>query len=127
MDQRPLFIVADGRDDIIALLAYPRKRLGAFVGLEDCTHDGFLDASDPSCGDCRYLPECQWLYSNDEFADLGVKPIEKLIEALDFATELIEAQMMCSDHSSKNCTCESCSWVREARALLKTNDPQMQR
>ena len=112
------------RDDIFALLTYPRRILGTLVQLEGCSHAGFLDAADPDCHECDYLAGCRWLYSNDEFADLSAKPIEKLIEALGLATELIEAQMTRGQHRSRSCKCESCRWVRECRVFLRAHNPQ---
>lgn len=103
------------RDQILRLLRYPRSVLGTLAPLASCSHAGFLDPKDPGCHDCDYEIECAWLYSNDEFADLGEKPLSALLEALDYAAALIEAQITGAGHDSCSCACEWCAWVRAAR------------
>ncbi len=110
--------MAIAKEQIIAMLAYPRLHLRDARDLTDCHHDGLYDQFDPDCADCHHQAECAWLHSNDEFVDLCSKPIPQLIEALDFARMQVDADLLRYRHDTLSCRCEACFWLRGAAAIL---------
>lgn len=62
--------------------------------------------------------EYAWLYSNEEFAALGQKPIGEILAALDDAVEYMAAQVAYLEHDNPQCACASCAWLRDTPRLL---------
>ncbi len=107
------------RQQVIQMLAYPRAvvRNELKPELWDCPHNGFFDEEDQRCVLCDNQPECQWLYSNDEFAALGQRNMEGLAEGLQFAVRYISALAAYLGHMSHTCQCEMCVWLRDAQRI----------
>ncbi len=105
------------KDKIIQALAYPRALVRANLELENCFHGGNYAAEDGTCQTCDYGPECQWLYSNDEFVALKQKSAEQLVDSLGFALECVNAQVTQWRHNQLTCQCEACAWLRSTQAL----------
>lgn len=103
---------------IIKALAYPREFVHSNLRLEDCPHNGMYDDADARCLTCDDRYECGWLYDNDEFVTLEQKSVKQLVEALEFALDLVTAEASRWEHDSEHCHCEICTWMREARELL---------
>jgi hypothetical protein len=58
------------------------------------------------------------LYDNDEFAALQQRPIEALVEALEFAMGYVDALTRQWQHDSRHCRCDACTWLRDAQRLF---------
>lgn len=111
------------KDRIIQLLGFPRTLVRESIDHENCTHAGNFAPGDPVCADCASRLECRWLYHNDEFSALGEKPEAKLVEALEFALDYVEAFAHRAGHRpSKRCPCEVCAWLKGARELRRQAD-----
>jgi hypothetical protein len=106
------------KDKIIQTLAYPRLLVRGSMSLEDCEHNGNYAGGDSRCDDCEFALECRWLCNADEFAALERKPMEDVLDALDFAVDYVRAQTACAGHDSLTCRCNSCEWLRASELLL---------
>ena len=106
------------RESIIKALSYPRELVRGEFELDDCPHSGLYAEEDARCIDCPQRPECEWLYSNEEFVALEQKPMAEILEALEFALEYVAAQIAYWQHDSQQCGCTSCSWLKDAARLF---------
>jgi hypothetical protein len=107
------------RRSILETLAYPRRIAKANVDLSTCPHSGLFKALDTRCRQCGQNYECDWLNSTDRFNDLAGKPLEFLYRALTFGIDYVDATEELADHGEGTCECNSCEWVRHARALAR--------
>lgn len=102
---------------ILESLTYPRQIAKAEVDLSACPHSGLFNASDDRCQKCSKNYECDWLNSTDEFNDLVAKPMEFLYRALNFGIDYVDARNVLSNHHEKDCGCENCEWLEDARDI----------
>ena len=107
------------RRKLIEALTYPRLFILENIDLEDCPQDRLFDTSCDGCRSCDLGQECHWLSCLNNFNDLASKPIHTLHASLLYSINLIETHNEQIQHNSKACTCESCSWTRDARHLTR--------
>jgi len=106
------------RKQIIETLAFSRALVRDGLDTQDCGHDMNYDPDDRACLECEYGPECRWLFENDEFAALERKPVEHLVDALEFALAYVAARTsQGGDHHHRTCRCDICRWQRRAQKL----------
>jgi len=105
------------RRRILELLDHPRQVAMANVDLSECPHSGVFITLDATCLQCAKNHECDWLNSTDDFNGLAEKEMEYLYCALIFGIEFIDTNKGQAKHDDKDCNCESCKWVRDARDL----------
>jgi hypothetical protein len=103
------------RKQIIETLAFSRALVRDGLDPQDCAHDTNYDPEDRGCVECEYGPECRWLFENDEFAALERKPLEHLVDALEFALAYVAARTR--SHNRHTCRCDICHWQRQAQKL----------
>ena len=106
------------RERIIELLALPRQIARSNVELHGCRHAGHFAAHDTRCVQCEFNIECEWLHGADEFSALSEKPIDDVLDALEFATSYVDAHITRGGHSRLHCECDACRWLRDANAVL---------
>lgn len=106
------------RDKLIAALAYPRSVVRDDILPDDCPHNRSFDSEDRRCLDCEFEVECLWLCRNDEFAALRLRPLEELVDALEFSLGYIAREINEPKHNSAKCRCTTCTWSREAESLI---------
>lgn len=104
---------------VIEAITYPRMRLLATLDLENCPQCGIYNPVHPACRYCEQLEDCRWLTRNDEFSALTLRPMDELMEALVFCIDFVATECNLNDHNIGRCVCEACTWVRDARALLR--------
>ena len=102
------------REILLEKLAYPRELVRNYQDLDQCPHSGMFDRNDVACLECEDRSECEWLYSNNEYSNLHLKPLPELVQALAFALDFVSAQVALWEHEIKECQCETCVWYREA-------------
>ena len=102
---------------LIESLAYPRSVAVETIRATHCPHNGHFDDIDPACWICRREPQCRWVTSHDECPNLSGKSAGELIEMLGFAIDFVDRDRNC--RRSKQCECQTCSWSRQTRHLLK--------
>ncbi len=105
------------RRRILELLTHPRQVAMANVDLSECPHSGVFKTLDATCRQCAKNHECDWLNSTDEFNGLAEKEMEDLYCALTFGIDFVDAHNGLAKHDGKDCNCDSCKWVRDAREL----------
>jgi len=106
------------RAKFVQALRFPRQLLKDELDLNECPHDGLLDIDDRRCRLCDQRQKCEWLYDNDEFADLSQRSLEELDDALNIAAWHMRAVIATWEHDDRSCRCDACRWLREAQGFL---------
>lgn len=107
------------RRRLIEALTYPRLFVLENIAVENCPQDRLFDSSCNRCRSCGLKQECHWLSCLNNFTDLASKPTHTIHASLLYSIDLIEAFNEQMQHNSKACTCESCTWSRDARQLTR--------
>jgi hypothetical protein len=107
------------RRKIIESLTYPRMLMMSRMDVHDCPMNLYFNADANVCQSCGMDEECRWLNSNDEFSVLAEEPIEVLFDALLFSIDFVDAHVTRERHNYLRCTCETCTWVKDARFLAR--------
>lgn len=107
------------RRRIIEALTYPRMLMMSRMDLQDCPMNLYFSADQHICRICEQGVECSWLNSNDEFSVLAEQPIEILFEAFIFSIDFVDAHISRDGHNFRHCACETCSWAKDARHLVR--------
>lgn len=107
------------RRRLIEALTYPRLFVLDNVCLEDCPHDGLFDSTCERCLNCNSRQECHWLKCIDSFSDFARMPTYTMHASLLYGMSLIEERNSQVQHDADACSCESCTWVRNARQLAR--------
>ena len=107
------------RRRIIEALTYPRMLMMSRMDLQDCPMNRYFTADQHVCQQCGQGAECAWLNSNDEFSVLAGQPIEALFEAFVFSIDYVDAHIARDGHNFKHCTCDTCTWAKDARYLVR--------
>ena len=105
------------KKQIIEALTFSRAVVRDGMDTPECIHDTNYDPDDRDCIECDYGPECRWLFENDEFAALERKPMEHLVDALEFALAYVGARTSRGGHNHHTCRCDICRWQRRAQKL----------
>jgi hypothetical protein len=108
------------RERLISALAYPRSVVRGYLEPDDCPHNSSFDREDRRCLNCEFEMECMWLCNNDEFAALQLRPMEDLVDALEFSLDYVSQRISEPGHHSATCRCDACTWSREAGSLIET-------
>ena len=106
------------RDELISALAYPRSVVRDYVQPDVCPHNRSFDGEDRRCLDCEFEVECLWLCRNDEFAALRLRPLDELVDALEFSLGYVQRRIDEPRHNTATCSFATCAWSREAEALI---------
>ncbi len=107
------------RRKLLEALTYPRLLILEDIGLEGCPYDSLFDPSCDRCHRCELRQECHWLACINDFADFASKPSYTMHASLQYSINLIEARSERLQHDSETCTCESCTWSRDAQQLTR--------
>lgn len=107
------------RRRLIEALTYPRLLVLENMTFGDCPQDGQFEPSCDRCRNCGLGQECHWLSCLNNFDDLAHKPIHTLHASLLYSINLIDGHNQKKQHDSDVCTCESCSWIRDAQELSR--------
>ncbi len=107
------------RQALIALMAYPRRKMREHIDARQCAHALFYNPSAFDCITCEQDIECQWINRNDELTALEHKSDEVLQKALSQAVHFVEAQLTAAHLNRRACRCDNCLWLQQARILLQ--------
>ncbi len=107
------------RRRIIEALTYPRMLMMSRIDLRDCPMNQFFSADQSICQTCNQGEECRWLNANDEFSVLAEQPIEALFAAFVISIDYVDAHIVRDGHNFRHCACETCTWAKEARHLVR--------
>jgi hypothetical protein len=107
------------RQQMIEALTYPRLLILKFIDEKECPHNSLFDATSERCGRCGLNRECHWVSCLDDFSDFEGKPTYTINASLRYGIRLVEAFHSELHHDETVCTCEACSWIREAQRLTE--------
>jgi len=113
------------RRQLIEALAYPRLLLQRIIDERDCPHDSLFEATSERCHECDINRECHWATCLKDFADLNEKPVHTLNASVLYGIRLVESLHSELRHDESGCTCEACSWIRDAQRLTEEFDAQL--
>ena len=105
---------------IATLLDYPRWYIEREVDFSNCHLQGDFDGGDQRCSDCRFGRACYWLKLNGREPALDT-PLAELVEALQTAVTYLRRDSCDSADHDRHCACDTCDWLREASAFLRTH------
>lgn len=95
-----------------------RAMVKAYFEVEDCRWDKRFHVEQQECRQCAERYVCEWLFQQDPAPDLSTYSPEQLCKVLNFAAGYLEGHMLRADHEIDDCTCATCTWVRETHSLL---------
>jgi hypothetical protein len=105
------------RRQLIEAITYPRLLVLKIIEDRDCPHDSLFEALDERCFRCELNKECHWVRCLDDFADFEDKPDYTINASLRYGIRLVETLHEKHEHDETVCTCEACSWIRDAKRL----------
>lgn len=98
------------------ILSYPRYLIRSDIELGGCCYFGLFNVSSRECLECVDSADCRWLKDIDHMQE--TVPDRQLLHALEYAIRSVSAQSARLEHNPSVCTCDACTWLRDARALL---------
>lgn len=107
------------RQQLIEALTYPRLLVLKIIEVQDCSHDSLFDVTSERCHQCDLNRQCHWVRCLNEFADFQDKPAYTINASLRYGINLVESLHSELRHDESVCTCEPCSWVRDAQRLTE--------
>ena len=107
------------RRQLIEALTYPRLLVKKIIDERDCPHDSLFEATSERCHSCDMNTECHWINCLNEFSDFEEKPASTINASLRFGVKLVESLHSELRHDETICTCEPCTWVRDAQRLIE--------
>ncbi len=105
---------------IATLLDYPRWFIDREVDFTDCHLKGRFAPHDRCCEDCRFGSACRWLNQN-RLEPTPETPLPDLVDALRTAVSYVRREYSDSADHARDCDCDTCEWLREASAFLRTH------
>ena len=107
------------RRQLIEALSYPRLLVEQIIDARDCPHGSLFEATSERCHQCDINRECHWVSCLNEFADFANKPTFTINASLRYGVKLVESLHEELHHDETACTCEACTWVRDAQRLIE--------
>ena len=105
---------------VATLLDYPRWFIDREVDFTDCHLRGHFEPDDRCCTDCRFGSACRWLNQN-RLEPTPDTPLPDLVGALQTAVRYVRSECPDSADHTRDCDCDTCEWLREASAFLRTH------
>lgn len=105
---------------LVTLLEYPRWLIEREVDFTHCHLRGNYDGHDNVCVHCGFGRACEWLNRNRGEPSLET-PLPDLVHALQTAVEYLRREYRESATHTPRCDCDTCHWLREATAFLRTH------
>ena len=105
---------------IATLLDFPRWYIEREVDFSNCHLHGDFDGADRRCSSCRFGQACCWLQLNGREPTPDT-PLADLIDALETAVTYLRRDSRESADHDRLCPCDTCDWLREANAFLRTH------
>ena len=104
---------------LFELLEYPRWLIARDVDFTHCAHSGHHNQYLAECINCPFGKACRWL-TGQTTLEPDTASIEELADALDSAIDYVADSL--EENSIKHkrdCSCESCNWLRKARQFVR--------
>ena len=107
------------RRQMIEALTYPRLRVLQIIEQRDCPQDSLFEPTSSRCQECDMNRECHWVRRLHEFSNFNDKPAHTINASLRYGIKLVESLHSKLHHDETLCTCEACSWIRDAQRLIE--------
>ena len=107
------------RRQLIEALTYPRLLILKLLDDRECVHDSVFEATSERCHQCDMNSECHWATCLNDFQELSEKPAHTLNASLRYGVRLVEQYHSELRHDETTCTCEACTWIRDAQRLIE--------
>lgn len=107
------------RRQLIEALTYPRLLVMRLIEEQNCSHKSLFDATGERCNHCDLDETCGWAKCLNDFGKFEDKPVEILNASLREGIKLVESLHCELHHDETTCTCETCSWIRNAEHLTE--------
>ena len=107
------------RRQMIEALSYPRLLVKRIIDGRDCPHESLFEATSERCRQCDINSECHWVTCLDEFSNFADKPDHTINASLRYGVKLVESLHSELRHDETTCTCEACSWIRDAQRMIE--------
>ena len=107
------------RRQLIEALTYPGILLKQLIEEGNYADKSFYDATGERCHVCDGGAGCGWDLCLSDFTHRDDKSDEELAESLREGIKLVEALHNHLRHDETTCTCETCSWIRNAEHLTE--------
>ncbi len=105
---------------VATLLDYPRWFIDREVDFTDCHLKGRFEPEDRCCAGCRFGSACCWLNQN-RLEPGPDTPLPDLVSALRTAAAYVRSESQETADHARGCDCDTCEWLREASAFLRTH------
>lgn len=113
------------RHELIEALTYPRLLVQGLIEERDCPHDSLFDATSERCHTCDVGRDCHWVCCLNDFSEFDNKENHTLNASLRYGIKLVESLHSKLRHDESTCTCEPCTWVRDAQRLTEEFDAHL--
>ena len=110
------------RRQLIEALTYPGILVKQLIEEGNYAHKSFYEATGERCHVCDGSGDCGWDKCLADFTHRDDKSIEELTESLREGIKLVEALHSELRHDETTCTCETCSWIRNAEHLTEESE-----
>ena len=107
------------RRQLIEALTYPGLLVRQLIEEGNFAHASFYEATGQRCQACDGVGECGWDKCLGDFSHRDDKSMGALSGSLRDGIKLVEALHSELRHDETTCTCETCSWIRNAEHLME--------
>ena len=114
------------RHQLIEALTYPRLLVQKLIESRDCPHDNLFEATSERCHQCDLNRDCHWVCCLNDFSDFKDKQDHTINASLRYGIKLVESLHSKLRHDESTCTCEPCTWVRDAQRLTEEFDAHLE-
>lgn len=108
------------RREMIEALDYPRNLILTLIEERECPCRDRFEAGNEFCCKCDLNRECHWVTFLNDYSDFDGKPTYTINASLRYGVRLVEELSEGLQHDLATCSCEACSWLRDARKLIAT-------
>ena len=113
------------RRQLIEALTYPGLLVRQLIDAGNYAHDSFYAATGERCHNCDGKGACSWGRCLEDFVHREDKTTQELGESLREGIKLVESLHARLRHDETTCTCETCSWIRNAEHLIEEIEHQL--
>jgi hypothetical protein len=113
------------RHELIEALTYPRLLVQELIQERECPHENLFEATEERCHHCDVNKQCHWVSCLHDFSEFEGTPNHTLNASLRYGIKLVESLHNKLRHNETTCTCEPCTWVRDAQRLTEEFDAHL--
>jgi len=114
------------RHQLIEAPTYPRLLVQDLIDERDCPHENLFEETSERCHQCDINNDCQWISCLNDFSDFEDKQDHTINASLRYGIKLVETLHCELRHNESTCTCEPCTWVRDAQRLTEEFDAHLE-